>query len=171
MANNFLGTLFFGDCSSREHSIPTDRNTFSIVGDLKVFYRGYIANIGELPFSLRNDYSEAELFTNCFAEAYKKWGIEVSKFVLGEFALAIIDTITNELFLTHDMLGVCPLFYCEVADGVVFSSSLQMIVQGKERKPIMDEEYIADFLAYGDHYGNRTVYRNIKRLTAGESVL
>jgi asparagine synthase (glutamine-hydrolysing) len=121
---------------------------------LAVLYRGYIANAADAP---------AE-----FARAFRRWGEGLQSRVLGEYAVALFDPRTGELFLTHDALGLAPVFYAETPGGLAFASCLRDLAPLAPDQP--DEEYIADYLATCSALGTRTPYRGIRRLLPGQSL-
>jgi asparagine synthase (glutamine-hydrolysing) len=142
-----------------------------VFGDVSVFFRGYIANTQELcpirsgeeppPDSIR--------YAQCFAKAYYLWGSDLSCHVFGEYAVAIYDSSCRKLLLAHDSLGIVPLYYRENSRGIAFASHIDGIA-GRGSCLQLDEEYVADYLCYGDHYGDRTPYVEIKRLMLGTSL-
>jgi asparagine synthase (glutamine-hydrolysing) len=89
--------------------------------------------------------------------------------LFGEFAVAIYHTQLQSLVLAQDCLGIVPLYYSVQGLGILFSSSIDNVSRGL-RAENLDEEYIADYLCYGDHYGERTPFRSIGRLTPGISI-
>src|SRR5215471_675922 len=66
--------------------------------------------------------------TEVVLEAWRRWGPAALEKFRGMFAFAIADTITGELVLARDPLGVKPLFYLRRGDGIVFASELKAIV-------------------------------------------
>jgi asparagine synthase (glutamine-hydrolysing) len=46
----------------------------------------------------------------------------------GIFALAVLDSVTGELFLARDPLGVKPLVYAEAGGEVWFASELRALL-------------------------------------------
>lgn len=136
-----------------------------------VLYRGYIANLPALieEFKKRgevlNDASDGQLF----AKAYHWWGEELQSHVLGEYAVAVFNKQSSSLFLTHDSLGLVPLFYSQRSHSFAFSSHLDdLALLG----PIddLDEQYIADYLATCSVISARTPYIDIRRLLPGQSL-
>lgn len=140
-----------------------------VVGDLSIFYRGYVANVAELSRGEDEGATDPTRFAQCFANAFERWGCNLSGHVFGEYAVVIHKGSTRELVLAHDSLGIVPLYYHETDGGISFASHIKDLVQPASHQKL-DEEYIADYLRYGDHYGKRTPYAEIKRLTAGSSI-
>ena len=136
-----------------------------------VLYRGYIANVSALIEESKkrgevlNNVSDGELF----AKAYHWWGEELQSHVLGEYAVSVYNEQRSSLFLTHDALGLVPLFYSQKSDGFAFASHLEdlVLVTGIDE---LDEEYIADYLATGMILSPRTPYVGVRRLAPGQSL-
>jgi len=89
--------------------------------------------------------------------------------VLGEYAVAIVDERAGRAFLTHDGLGVMPLFYGRHGDDFLFGSHLEDLV-ALTGVGELDEEYLADVLSLGVHLGERTPYRHLRQLLPGTSL-
>jgi asparagine synthase (glutamine-hydrolysing) len=139
-------------------------------GSFQVLSTGFIANRSAL---IRNLVQKGGLPPSCdseiFAAVYRHWGDALQKYVLGEYSVAIFDNRGATLFLTHDALGVRPLFYGSFRGLFVFASHLDALL--KQTGTIeLDDTYIGDFLVLGRHPGSRTVYNNIYTLPAGRSL-
>ena len=160
--NGFLGVLLAG-APPRLGSRPVPAR----IRSLQILYRGYIGNHAALfgdDGSERND-PDAEFF----ATAYDRWGAQLSRHVLGEYAVAIYDTHHRTLTLAHDELGLMPLFYAVDSDAIAFGTHLADLVE-EIGVGSLDEEYIADYFARGEHLGRRTPYERISRLLPGENL-
>src|SRR5437762_10683384 len=59
--------------------------------------------------------------------AYQVWGERCVEHLLGDFAFAIWDAERRRIFCARDHFGVKPLFYAQVADTLVFSSTLDCV--------------------------------------------
>jgi asparagine synthase (glutamine-hydrolysing) len=105
-----------------------------------------------------------------FAEAYGRWGEPFAKHLCGEYAVAICDRARRRLVLAHDELGLLPAFYAETASGIVAGSHLGDVAAAV-RAEELDEEYLADYLADGWHFGRRTPYAQVRRLLPGEALV
>jgi asparagine synthase (glutamine-hydrolysing) len=144
-----------------------------VFGKRHILYRGYISNHSEINAEARrrgnhaNHIPEAEMF----ALGYEWWGADLSRHILGEYAVAVADGEQGSLLLAHDELGLMPLFYSQGRrDAITFSSHLDDLALeigiGE-----LDEEYIADHFARGEHFGDRTPYTHVRRLLLGESLV
>ncbi len=134
----------------------------------EVVVRGYLADRAALSsrFGLAAARaSDGELL----AHAYRTWGHELQAHVFGEYAAVIWDVQARSALLTHDALGLERLFYARRAGGLSFATDLVELVD-EESMALLDDEYLADFLAYGLVTGERTPYRSVRRLLPGQSV-
>lgn len=138
----------------------------------QVLWRGYLANREDVIKEAARrrtpirDGSEGELF----ALAYQWWDDDMQAHLLGEYAVAIFDIRTASLLLTHDALGLLPLFYGSLPDGVFFGSHLEDVVLAMGGDDL-DEEYLAEFIAKCSYLSDRTPYRAVRRLGMGRSLL
>jgi asparagine synthase (glutamine-hydrolysing) len=143
-----------------------------VVGRCSIAHRGFIANRASLGSAARRPGDAVETLTDAalFAFAHDRWGAGLPQHVLGEYAVAVFEGERRRLVLAHDELGLMPLFYSLHGDAITFSSHLDDIVFATGTGDI-DEEYVADYFACGEHFGERTPYAHIRRLLPGESLV
>jgi asparagine synthase (glutamine-hydrolysing) len=103
------------------------------------------------------------------AYAYRAWGRELQAHVLGEYAAVVYDAQARIALITHDALGIAPLFYARRGGGVAFATSIVDLVDDVAAADL-DDEYLAGFLASGVMTGERTPYASIKRVLPGQSL-
>jgi asparagine synthase (glutamine-hydrolysing) len=139
-------------------SRPAFGSAPTTVGCLQIVWRGYIAD----PSCVNNP--------ERFASSYLRWDTELARHVFGEFAVAIYDPATDTIVATHDDFGIVPLFYSEEGGELIVSTDLDSILQVTGLRAL-DEEFIADYIGEGWHFGSRTAYAHIKRLKPGESLI
>ena len=98
--------------------------------EVALTYSGEVYNFTELrrelaalghPMRTRSD-------TEVVLRAYLAWGADFATRLNGMFALAIWDGRTEELLLVRDRLGVKPLYYQRIGDGVLFGSEPKAIL-------------------------------------------
>jgi len=90
--------------------------------------------------------------------------------VHGEYAAVVYDAHAGTALLTHDALGLAPLFYQRTENCLRFATELADLVVGGAADDL-DREYMADFLAFGFVTGRRTPYVGIRRLLPGTSLV
>lgn len=135
----------------------------------RVLLRGVVADrtalcerLGVSPASLASDAA-------LIARAYRRWGEELQHHVLGEYAAVVWDAPRRTALLTHDALGLEPLFWITERDGLAFATELVDLIDARTSAEL-DDEFLADYLATGLVTGERTPYRAIRRLLPGRSL-
>ncbi len=136
--------------------------------DCRLWVRGYLADRDELTRDLGlkpGERTDGELL----AHAFRAWGTKLQEHVLGEYAVVVYEPATGDGLLTHDSLGIVPLFYTASPDGVRFSTRITDLVDAAAIRGL-DEEFLADFLVRGSSTTERTPYRHIQRLMPGQTL-
>ena len=88
--------------------------------------------------------------------------------LVGMFALACWDTKHKRLLLARDRLGIKPLYYRLLPDGIAFASELKaLMLLGR---PDIDQSAVRDFLFHGYIPAPKTIYRGIAKLPAGHTL-
>lgn len=158
-------------CGRYHQSTPTAVGVGCSVepSGLQLFFGGSIANRAAVVrqasgrgVSVRDDSDEALV-----AAAFAAWQEQLPLYVLGEFSAVICDPATGRVVLCGDSLGLYPLFYMADTEQIAFAQYLDDLLPMASVPPL-DEEYIADFLATGEHTGARTPFASIHRLLPGE---
>jgi asparagine synthase (glutamine-hydrolysing) len=152
-----------------DSSLPTRcRGGVDVVG-WRVWWRGFLANRGALIDELGCGADKPRSDEELVARACQRWGAAVQAHLIGEFALVALDQATNALILTHDAVGVVPLYYSVRGHTIYFGSHLSLLarlIPGLE----LDESYIAEFLVWGECLGERTIYGDVRRLGVGRTM-
>src|SRR5580698_4259338 len=85
--------------------------------------------------------------------------------LVGMFAFALWDVRTKSLLLVRDRLGIKPLYYRLLPDGIAFASELKaLMLLGT---PDIDQSAVRDFLFHGYIPAPKSIYRGICKLPAG----
>jgi asparagine synthase (glutamine-hydrolysing) len=88
--------------------------------------------------------------------------------LVGMFAFAVWDTREQRLLLARDRLGIKPLYYQLLPDGIAFASELKaLLLLGQ---PEIDHSAVRDFLFHGYIPAPKTIYRGIAKLPAGHTL-
>ncbi len=85
--------------------------------------------------------------------------------LVGMFAFAYWDAERRRLLLARDRLGIKPLYYCLLPEGIAFASELKALTQ--LWTPAIDRSAVRDFLFHGYVPAPKTIYEGIAKLPAG----
>ena len=88
--------------------------------------------------------------------------------LVGMFAFASWDSRSKRLLLVRDRLGIKPLYYRLLPDGIAFASELKsLMLLGT---PDIDESAVRDFLFHGYIPAPKSIYRGIYKLPAAHTL-
>lgn len=115
---------------------------------------------------LRSD-TDAELVL----QAFRVWGDECPRRILGDFAFAIWDATHRRLFCARDHMGVRPFYYW--TDGRIFlgASELQQVIRETDVPEEPNEGFIGEYLTGTLYNRTETLYRGIMRLAAAHCMV
>ncbi|RLK61433.1 asparagine synthase (glutamine-hydrolyzing) [Actinokineospora cianjurensis] len=127
--------------SGGEH-LPVS-GTDSTGAQIAATYAGDIHNLPELRVRLGLGGSVGDVLLR----AYQVWGPDLARHVHGTYAIAVWDARREELLLVRDRMGVKPLFYAEIASGVLFGSEPKAILAHPDFQPAVDATGLRDILS------------------------
>ncbi|UCZ54665.1 asparagine synthase (glutamine-hydrolyzing) [Bacillus shivajii] len=84
--------------------------------------------------------------TEVLLTAYIHWREGCVEKLNGIFAFAVSDEERQSVFLARDRLGVKPLFFYPLGDGLLFSSEMKGIFAHPDVTPTLDEESLQEVL-------------------------
>lgn len=138
-----------------------------------ITYNGEIYNHMELREELR---SQGHNFrgssdTEVALEAIAHWGLDIAlpRFI-GMFGAAIWDRRNHEMHLFRDHLGVKPLYWAELPQGVLFGSELKALHRFPDWNPEINSRAIPSYLRYGYIPAPGTIYRGTHKLMPGTRI-
>jgi asparagine synthase (glutamine-hydrolysing) len=102
--------------------------------------------------------------------AYKEWGKESVRHILGEFSFTIWDEKEQQLFCARDQIGHIPFFYCDNNQFFLFSNKLQ-VLSSFSCCSGFNEDWIIDFLLLCNSYKDKTVFSRIEKLPPGHLMI
>jgi asparagine synthase (glutamine-hydrolysing) len=105
-------------------------------------------------------------------QAYRVWDTGCVNHLIGDFAFAIWDARRRQLFCARDHFGVKPFYYAEVANCVVFSNTLNCVLEHPGVSYEINDQAIGDFLLFGNKQEvTGTTFSDIKRLPAAHYII
>ena len=140
-----------------------DRNTILI-------YNGELYNTPELRTELMSRGHEfvGHSDTEVLLHAYLEWKIDAFARLNGIFAFAIWEKRERRLTLCRDRLGVKPLFFALIRNGLTFGSTIDTVLCHPEIEPALDEDGLRTLLLLGPARPPESgVFRHISSLMPG----
>ncbi|QDU33613.1 Asparagine synthetase [glutamine-hydrolyzing] 1 [Poriferisphaera corsica] len=142
-------------------------------GQLSVVFNGEIYNHRALRKELEgighkftSDHSDTEVLLH----GYREWGGKMMEKLEGMFAFGIWDQSNRSLFLARDRSGKKPLFYWRSDKGIVFGSTVSVVLAGMKSMSAMnvevDGEAMLQYLRFG-YTGGRSLVKGIEELEPG----
>ena len=90
--------------------------------------------------------------------------------LMGQFAYALYDENTDELWLHRDRLGILPLYYYADRKVFLFASEMKALVRGLGRVPALDTASVSDYLARRSVPAPWTLLEGVRKLEPGTSL-
>lgn len=106
--------------------------------------------------------------------AYKKWGRECTKYLIGDFSFVIWDENKEEIFCAVDHVGTRILYYYYDQKKFAFSTTIKPLTYIDDKKSF-NERWMAEYLGLDwvvsqTNY-NETIYDDIKQIPPGSSIV
>jgi asparagine synthase (glutamine-hydrolysing) len=143
-------------------------------GTLHIVYNGEIYNHGDFRTSLETlgHVYNTHCDTETILHLYEEHGARCVEHLRGMFAFAIWDQNKRKLFIARDRLGVKPLYYAHTDDGsLYFASEIKALLETGAIKAELNYGALPDYLANHAPSGEETLFRGIKRLLPGHTLL
>ena len=139
-------------------------------GSLWVVFNGEIFNYVELRaelvalghrFRTRSD-------TEVVVHAWEAWGPRAFERFNGQFAIALWDSVNEELVLARDRLGVRPLYLCEHRGRLWFASEVRALFAGEPSIPrALDPVGLAETFTFWTVVPPQSVFAGVAELEPG----
>ena len=143
-------------------------------GSLQITYNGEIYNHADYRKELeeRGHVYNTHCDTETILHLYEEHGPRCVEYLRGMFAFAIWDARKRELLIARDRLGVKPLYFAHTEDGCLyFGSEIKTLFQTGAVTPELNFTVLPDYLANHATSGEDTLYRGVKRLLPGHTLV
>lgn len=149
---------------ARPEVMVADEGTLAITADVRLDNRSELmAALGlESP-----DLADGEVIL----AAYRRWGLSCPEHLLGDFAFAIWDGETRQLFCARDHFGVKPFYYRNTATELTFATEIKALALSPGAAADLDELTLVDLLSGAPPAVDATLYSDILRLPAGHRMV
>ena len=107
------------------------------------------------------------------AKAYRRWGADCPRHLLGDYAFAVWDAAKRTLFCARDHAGVRPFYYAETRRGFVFASAIEAVLAGPDVGHELDEFTVGMWLMRRDAAlpATSTLFQAVRRLPPGHGLV
>ncbi len=134
-------------------------------------YAGLIRNHRELADELNVDVqgcTRTEREQKLLAAAWQAWGDQMGNHLNGQFAVALFDTETNELFLTRDQLGAELLFYYQTDAGdLLYATTITGLFDQPGFVRELNRELVQFYLGFTYVPGEETLFKGVYKVEPG----
>lgn len=152
------------DLATGRQPLFNEDNSVVIVFNGEIYnYRELMTELTRLGhvFKTRSD-------TETIVHAWEQWGIDCLSRLTGMFAFAVWDRNQKALFLARDHLGVKPLHYALLPDGMfVFGSELKSVMSSPTVSTKLNPAAVEDYFAFGYIPEPKTIYNDVFKLSPG----
>ncbi|MBR1483839.1 MAG: asparagine synthetase B [Ruminococcus sp.] len=133
------------------------------------YFSGYIRNYKKLcdELGIALPLSREEREQAILVKAYEKWGVSLTDYLYGCFAIVLCDEERQKLFAFRDQVGQKQLFYA-VADGeLLCDGDINVIAANPRYERRLNKRMLQQYLFYGYPIGEETFYEGVYKLRPG----
>jgi len=105
--------------------------------------------------------------TEVVLHLYEELGPGCLERLNGQFAIAIWNSLQGDLFLARDRVGIRPLFYAELPQGLVFASEIKAILLDPRVETRLDPYGLLETFTFWAPLAPRTAFEGISELPPG----
>lgn len=105
--------------------------------------------------------------TETIIYAYQQWGIDCLDRFDGMFALIIVDTKRNELYIARDRIGIKPIYFSLMGGMLSFASEMKALWQLPWLSKQINRQGVSHYLTFLVPPAPMTMYQGIYKLPAG----
>jgi asparagine synthase (glutamine-hydrolysing) len=98
---------------------------------------------------------------------YRRWGESVAGRLRGAFAWVVADESERTILACRDQIGAWPLFYAQADGGIVFSSSIDALLDEPGVSRQVNRAALADHLLSRWPDSGETYYEHVRRVPPG----
>lgn len=146
---------------------------FNEDGSVVVVFNGEIYNFQELAKELvaLGHTFRTHCDTEVIVHAWEEWGEHCVDRFRGMFAFGLWDRNQKVLFLARDRLGIKPLYYSLLKDGIfIFASELKALLAHPDFVRELDPHAIEDYFAYGYVPEPKTIFKQAFKLSPAHTL-
>ncbi len=102
---------------------------------------------------------------------FRHYGVKCLEKLNGQFAFAIWDSISNELFLARDRMGIRPLFYHESNGEFLFASEIKCLMEAGSLQAALDPVALNQVFTFWTIPSPGTIFKGVYELPPGHYMI
>ena len=136
-------------------------------GRFVLIFNGEIYNFQDVKTQITDYPFQTKSDSEVILAAYQKWGADCLHKLAGMYVFVIWDTVTRELFIARDRMGVKPLYYYCDNDHFIFASEVRAVLKSGLIPARLNQAAVDDFLEFQSVPFPHAIIENVKQLEAG----
>ncbi len=138
-------------------------------GTVCVVFNGEIFNYIELRDFLvqKGHVFKTKSDTEVIVHLFEEYGPYFMDKLNGQFAIALWDSMRRELHLVRDRVGIVPLFFAQISEGIVFASEMKALFAEGSVSPEFSEQGLEDILTMWVNIPPMTPYKVVREVEPG----
>jgi asparagine synthase (glutamine-hydrolysing) len=97
--------------------------------------------------------------------SYEEYGKDFIKRLNGNFVILICDLKTGKVIIANDRYGFRVHYYAISNGKLLFAPEVKAILQDETIKTELNDEAVAEYFAFGESWGDKTLFTGIQILT------
>lgn len=141
-------------------------------GRYVLVYNGEVYNFRELRAELeaRGEKFSTNSDSEVLLRALSLWGIEAVRRLDGMWAFALWDRLEKVLVLCRDNLGIKPLYWAPVPEGIVFASEIPPLLMHPAVSRELHPRTLTEQVACRYVLAPRTLFKDVRKLPPGHTL-
>lgn len=159
--------IAFGHSRLKVLDLSDNANQPFTDGEDYLIFNGEIFNYVSLKKKMSERYQfRTKSDTEVLFRALQYWGMDVFKYIQGQFSFAFYSKKNNKLIIARDHFGICPLYTLETDTQLIFSSEIKPILFIEKQQ--LNKCGVVDYFGYRYNIQNgETLFGDIKRFNPG----
>ena len=141
-------------------SSDSNQPMVSACGNYVLVFNGEIYNYKDL--AAKYGVTDTRSDTKVLLELLVSIGIDILPELSGMFSFALHNSLSNELIISRDSLGMKPLHYMINSDNFIFASEISVIADYFPRQ--INADWLEDFIVAGNTINTSTVYQDVLKV-------
>ena len=138
---------FLASVAFEREGHPAAGSSSGETGTLETHVHGFLTNAPDVSRRLGRPPDATPLdHRGLITAAYHAWGADIQRHLEGEFCLAVVDHGARRVLLTHDGLGLRPIYYALKGRTLHFATRVDAVARAVGASDL-DDSFVLGYLA------------------------